>query len=86
MKVKIDIDGQRVFEHPRFDNMDELEVGVDVHKYDLEEYYLPPVMRKILKTTKMNEIVHIRSTRRDKIIPYFEDPNGIFKKDLLASF
>jgi hypothetical protein len=51
--------------------MEEIEVGRDAHKYDLEEYYLPTVIRKILKTTKPTEVVQVRSNRRDKIIPYF---------------
>ena len=67
-------------------NHQELELGVHVHKYDLEEYYLPPIMRRVLKTTKQGEIVQIRSSRRDKIVPYFEDPQGVFKRDLLSSF
>ncbi len=66
--------------------MEEIEVGRDAHKYDLEEYYLPTVIRKILKTTKPTEVVQVRSNRRDKIIPYFQDPNGIFSQELLNSF
>jgi len=42
--------------------------------YDLEQYYLPPVIRKILKTTKLNEIFEVTSRRPDKLEPYFGDP------------
>jgi hypothetical protein len=68
----------QVFEHPRFDDLSEIEVGVDSAKYDMEEYHLPPVIRKILKTTKMNEVFQVRTTRKDKLIPYFTDPSGVF--------
>jgi hypothetical protein len=29
VKVKIAVDGQTVFEHARFDDLDEIEVGID---------------------------------------------------------
>jgi hypothetical protein len=38
VKVRIEVDGVNVFEHPRFDDLSEIEVGVDSAKYDLEEY------------------------------------------------
>lgn len=60
MKVRIEIDGVIKFEHPKFDNLIEIEVGVDAAKYDLEEYFLPPVVRRILKTTKPTEVTQIR--------------------------
>lgn len=52
----------------------------------MEQYYLPPVLRKVLKTSKMEEMFEVRSSRRDKIIPHFDDPNGIFSKQVLESF
>lgn len=75
-----------VYEHPNFSKINEIEVGIEAHTYDLEEYYLPPVVRKVLKTTKTSEIVEIRTTRKDKAAPHFDDPHGIFKKELLSSF
>ena len=51
----MEVDGVVVFEHPRMDDLSQIEVGVDSQKYDLEEYYLPPVLRKVLKTTKETE-------------------------------
>jgi hypothetical protein len=50
------VDGINVFEHPRFDDLSEIEVGVDSAKYDLEEYQVPPVLRKVLKSSKLNEV------------------------------
>lgn len=38
IKARIEVDGVTVFEHPRFDDLTEIEVGVDSAKYDLEEY------------------------------------------------
>ena len=40
------------FEHPKFDDLTEIEVGVDADRYDLEQYFIPPVIRRILKTSK----------------------------------
>ena len=86
VKVRIQIDGQVKFEHPRFDDLSEIEVGVDVAKYDMEEYQVPPVITKLLKTTKMNEVFQIRTTRKDKALSYFKDSNNIFDNDLISSF
>ena len=47
---------------------------------------MPPVIRKILKTTKTQEVFEVKCSRKDKLAPYFEDPNGVFKKDLLQTF
>lgn len=38
VKARIKVDGVTVFEHPRFDDLSEIEVGIDSAKYDLEEY------------------------------------------------
>jgi hypothetical protein len=56
VKVRIEVDGVNVFEHPQFDDLSEIEVGVDSAKYDLEEYQVPPVLRKVLKSSKLNEV------------------------------
>jgi hypothetical protein len=91
VKVKIEVDGAVVFEHPglldEVGSGEQLEVGVHAAKYDLEEYRLPPVIRKALKTSKLGEVFQVRSTRRDKALPYFNDDEGqVFKKDLLEPF
>ena len=85
MKVKISVDGTQVFEHPRFEDLDEIEVGKDAALYDLEKYQLPPLIRKILKTTKLQEIFEVRCKRKDKVLTAFEDPNGIFTNSLVES-
>jgi len=43
-------------------------------------------VRKILKTTKTQEVFEVKCTRKEKILPYFEDPNGVFKRELLENF
>ena len=84
MKVRIEVDGEVRYEDPRlFGDLSELEVGVDCHKYDLEEYYLPPVLRRVLKTSKQGEVFQIRSSRREKVLPAFSDPAGIFTREVL---
>ena len=64
-------------------------MGVEAAKYDLEEYFLPPMVRKILKTTKPAEVFQVRCSSRaklNKVVPYFDDPQGIFTKEILSSF
>lgn len=86
VKVRIEVDGVKVYEHMRFDDLTEIEVGVDSAQYDLEEYRLPPIIRKILKTTKLTEVFQVRTKRIDKLKSYFKDPNGVFDADVLSKF
>jgi hypothetical protein len=86
VKVKLEVDGELKYEDPRFDDLSELEVGVDCHKYDLEEYHLPPVLRRVLKTSKQGEVFQIRTSRRGKLLPAFSDPAGIFTREVLEAF
>ena len=89
MKIKVEIDGVVKYEHSGDFFSDDILNEVDLTnaaKYDLELYHLPPILRKILKTTKQFEGVHIRTTRKDKAAPLIDDPQGIFSKDLLSTF
>ena len=87
VKVRIEVDGVVKFEHPRFDDLTQIEVGIDSQKYDLEEFYLPPIVRKVLKTSKLNEVFQVRTSRRDKALPAFSDEiGGVFKKEILDPF
>lgn len=45
---------------------------------------MPPVLRKLLKTTKQEEVFQVTTSRRDKYLPYFTDPQGVFSLDLLT--
>ena len=38
VKIKVEVDGRTVFEDPKFEDLEQIEVGVDAHKFDLEEY------------------------------------------------
>jgi tetratricopeptide (TPR) repeat protein len=90
VKVKVEVDGQVVFEHPRMDDLSQLEPGVDCQKYDLEEYFLPPVIRKVLKTTKLTETFQVRCLKsaHSKVVPYFQckEAPAIFNKQLLEGY
>ena len=47
--------------------------------YDMEEYQIPGVVRKILKITKPMEIVQVMCIGRvDKLTDHLEDRNGVF--------
>ena len=91
VKVKIVVDGVIKYCHPHFDDLNALEPG-DYTKYDLEEYTVPALIRKVLKTTKQMEVVELRTTRREKCIPHFHDeafnkehfPEGC--KDIVITF
>lgn len=47
---------------------------------------MPPVISKVLKTTKTQEVFEVKCSRKEKIVPYFDDPNGVFKRELLENF
>lgn len=58
----------------------------EFERFDLEEYTVPSIIRKILKTTKLREVVQVRTTRKDKFVNYFDEDTKCFKKDILQSF
>lgn len=76
MKIKVEIDGVVKYEHGGLS--DDITLGevdlTNAAKYDLELYHLPPILRKILKTTKQFEVVQVRTTRKDKAAPLIDDP------------
>lgn len=96
VKVKVEVDGVTLFEHPRMDDLSQIEVGVDSQRYDLEEYGLPPVVRKILKTTKLTETFQVSVLKRGrgqaKVLPYFPEKHAdgsaacFAMRDALANF
>ena len=49
--------------------------------YDLEDYTIPAVIRKLLKTTKRTQIRSVRCKRKDKLTDHLNDPNGVFTLD-----
>lgn len=46
--------------------------------YDLEDYTIPALVRKLLKTTKRTQIRSVRCKRKDKLTDHLDDPNGVF--------
>ena len=58
----------------------------EFERYDLEEYTVPSIIRKILKTTKLREVVQVRTTRKDKFVNYFDEDSKCFNKEILTSF
>jgi len=67
LKVKIVVDGVEKYCSPNFEELEVWEEGVHVLKYDLEEYTVPAVVRRVLKKTKLKEIVEIRTNRLEKL-------------------
>lgn len=50
--------------------------------YTLDEYTFPPVLRAIMKTLKLNELIEVHTILKEECIPEFEDEtNGLFKKE-----
>lgn len=45
----------------------------EFEKFDLDEYTVPSVVSRILKTTKLREAVQVRTTRKDKLSTHFEE-------------
>ena len=58
----------------------------ELERFDLEDFTVPGIIRKILKTTKLREVVQVRTTRKDKLSTHFEEDNKCFRKELLLSF
>ena len=76
------IDGELKFIHNSFEDINAFAEKDMYSLYAMDEYLLPSVLRKILKTTKRKEIVEVTTTRKDKLIPHFEDESGVFNKQM----
>lgn len=61
-------------------------VAGDTLVWDLEEFQVPGVIRKMLKTTKPYEIVQIKCKRKDKMLDHLPDAHGIFKHEYFENF
>lgn len=83
LKVSIEIDGVLVFCHkdPLTTSLpdEETKTGSEYFaSYDIEDYTIPAVIRKLLKTTKRHQVRSVRCKRKDKLIEHLDDPNGVF--------
>ena len=51
-------------------------------EYELDGYMIPPLLRNILKSLKLREVIEIHTILKDELIPEFEDEvHGLFKKE-----
>ena len=51
--------------------------------YNLEDYTIPAVIRKLLKTTKRFQVRTVRCSRKDKLTDHLDDINGVFSLEKL---
>lgn len=89
LRVKIEVDGELKEDMFKIGQIEEFNTEVvagDCHVYDLEEYQVPGVVRKMLKITKPFEIVQITCKRKDKLIDHLPDAHGIFKHEHFENF
>ena len=54
--------------------------------YDLEEYQIPAVFRRVLKQAKLQEIVQITCKNRQKLTDHLIDKHKVFDHHLLSTF
>tara|TARA_B110000285_G_C15038391_1_gene570551 strand:+ start:326 stop:547 length:222 start_codon:yes stop_codon:yes gene_type:complete len=73
--LKIEIDGE-----VHFDNFEKNEAVI----YDLEAYQCPAVLRRVLKQSKLDDVVEITSTNRNKLFDHLPDSLGIFDIEKLS--
>lgn len=93
LKVKIVVDGETKFCHENpLDEVGEPCNPVHQAAYDMEEYRIPSVVRKILKTTKMYEIVEVKCKNKAKLVDHLPDTfdekkgGGVFKHEWFEEF
>lgn len=88
LRVKIEVDDEVKVDQFKIGVIEQFEViAGDTTPYDLEEYEIPAVVRKILKKTKPMEIVQVMCVGRvEKLTDHLEDKNGVFQHEFLANF
>ena len=75
--VKMEIDDQVIYD------------GLEPEKaliYNLDDYHLPAVLRRVLKQTKLNEVIELTSTRTTKLLDHLDDPQGVFSIGKMRQF
>ena len=88
LRIKIDVDGETKVDQFKIGMIEQVEIIAGENTlYDLEEYEVPAVIRKILKITKPAEMVQVMCIGRvDKLTDHNEDKNGIFKHEYFENF
>jgi hypothetical protein len=67
-----------------FDNFDGQS---DPISYDMEDYFMPAVLRRVLKLSKMNEKTQINSSLKYKLLDHISDTkNNIFVIENMKDF
>ena len=75
--LKLEIDDEVAF-----DNFN----GGEPVIYDLEAYQCPAVLRRVLKMSKLEDVVEIKSKNKNKLLDHMRDTQGIFDKEKMAKF
>lgn len=89
LRVKIEVDGETKEDMFKIGQLEEFGAEVvagDSLVWDLEEFQVPGVLRKMLKITKPFEIVQITCQRKDKMVDHLPDVHGIFKHEYFENF
>ena len=89
LRVKIEVDGETKEDMFKIGQIEEFGTEVvagDCLVFDLEEYQVPGVVRKMLKITKPYEIVQIKCQRKDKLTDHLPDVQGIFRHEYFENF
>ena len=74
--IKLEIDGETKFDNFKGEPL----------LYDLEEYQMPAVLRRVVKLTKLQDVIEIRSSCRNKLLDHLDDPQGVFKLSEMETF
>lgn len=76
IQVQVSIDGEQIFSN----------MGDTPLLYDLEEFEMPSVVKRVLKQTKLNELVQIDSTKSIKLLDHLPDKHQVFVHSKLSQF
>lgn len=77
IKLSVTVDDETIFDN--FGDGEPL-------KYDLEEFEMPAVLRRVLKQTKLNEVVLIESKKLVKLVDHLTDKHQVFTHSKLKDF
>lgn len=85
LRVKIEIDGETKLDQFEVGTVEECQVeiiGGGSSCYDLEEYTVPAIVRKVLKIQKPYEIMQIKCLKNERLLDHMDDEqNGVFRTE-----
>ena len=77
LNLKLQVDDEVLY-----DNFDSEPVS-----YEMEDYHMPAVLRRVLKLSKLNELVELTSSLKYKLLDHISDTkNKIFVTENMKSF